>query len=267
MKKLSDLKFINDVNDERAALLSGEQREVKCEVCERNKIYVDGKLIIDCDCQFKPDIIASKKRIEQRKLNDIFNRSLTNPDVKEASFESSDIQITDSTLSFTEKTPYIKAFEFINNFSTEKKKNQNLILEGTTGTGKSFLAYSIGRELKDRGYTVLFIDIVELLMTIKNTFNKSSDETEMEILNLIAKVDLLILDDVGANKQTDWAVEKLYDITNKRQGKNTIFTTNLSVQEMKAEREPLLNRCYSRMLNKATIVKMYGVDRRTEGIE
>lgn len=267
MKKSAILKFINNVPEEHRDLLFADQQEVICEICGKKKTYVNNELILDCDCQFKEAIEENKKRQVKRKVDFYFKRSLVNPEVKSASFRNSDIQLDDSSISMNDKRAYQSAIDYINNFNLGIGKTQTLLIQGGTGTGKSYLAYCIADELQKQGYTVLFVDIVELLALLRNTYNKGVNETEAEYMEMIAKVDLLVLDDVGANKQTDWANEKLYDITNKRQGKNTVYTTNLKGDDIRNETDIMLKRSYSRMLNNAKIIKMFGKDRRLEGLE
>lgn len=255
MNQLPIVELIKQAPKEKRKFIVADQHEVICEKCEKPKTYVGDELIIDCHCQFIPEIKAQKQRQQQRKLNYIFNQSLVNPDIKNASFESSD-KLDDPVI----RTAYMEGYNYADNF--DPKASGNLLLVGSTGTGKSFLSYSIGRKVKEKGHTVLFIDVVELLGKFKETYNKNSQNTEAEIMQLISEVDLLILDDVGANKQTDWANERIYDITNKRQGKCTVYTTNLSADDMQQEPDIMLKRSYSRMVNKTKIIKMYGKDRR-----
>lgn len=234
--------------------------EETCEVCRKKNTYkvnADGtlELTLPCDCAFQPQIAADRKKRKMRKLNYYFNQSLVNDDIKRASFESSD-EIKEPQI----KMSYAAGWDYADLFNLEQPKNMMLI--GSTGTGKSFLAYSIARKVKEQGFTVLFIDVVELLAKFRDTYNKNNDRTESEIMQLIAEVDLLVLDDVGANKPTDWANERIYDITNKRQGKHTVYTTNLSLKELQEEQDIILKRSYSRMVNKTKIVQMYGKDRR-----
>lgn len=248
------------------AAMDSEIVEEKCHICNRPKTYMvkgdEKKLVIDCDCQFIVDIVNNKKKMKQRKLDHYFKQSLVNPDIEGASFKDSDVQLGNPDVSPKELAAYHQAWQFIDNFSLKKKQNQTLIFMGGTGTGKSYLSYCIAKELKDRGYTTLFIDIVELLAKLRSTYNDKSGESEHDIMTAIAEVDLLVLDDVGANKPSVWANEKLFDITNKRSGKNTIYTTNLTPDELKNEQTFELKRSYSRMAKNAQIIKMYGKDRR-----
>lgn len=113
----------------------------------------------------------------------------------------------------------------------------NLILTGKQGTGKSHLAFSTVYDLNEtRQYSCLFISVDAMLRKIKDSFgNKESKYTEEYFNTLLSSVDYLVLDDLGAetgaintDKQaTDFVQRVLYGVTNVRQDKSTILTTNL----------------------------------------
>jgi DNA replication protein DnaC len=113
----------------------------------------------------------------------------------------------------------------------------NLILQGKQGTGKSHLAYSTLYELNEsRNHSCLFISVDAMLRKIKGTFNnKESKYTEEYFVELLSRVDYLVLDDIGAETgaidtgktASDFVQRVLYASTTVRQGKSTIITTNL----------------------------------------
>lgn len=114
----------------------------------------------------------------------------------------------------------------------------NVFLQGNQGAGKSHLAYSLLRELNEqvKDITCLFVSVEEVLRLIKDSFNnKNSKYTEQYFVELLSSVDYLVLDDIGAetgaidtNKTaTDFVQRILYAVTNSRQDKVTISTTNL----------------------------------------
>ena len=121
-------------------------------------------------------------------------------------------------------------------------KSFTLWLQGKPGSGKSHLAYSLAYKVNEVGeYKVLFVDMSELLKRIIATFNNKSDETEQSIVRKLMNVDLLVLDDIGAevgnidtNKvASDFVSRVVFAIFNGRQGKCTIATTNLSGKQMR----------------------------------
>lgn len=115
----------------------------------------------------------------------------------------------------------------------------NIFLQGVQGAGKTHLAYSILKELNTSNLDVscLFVSVEEMLRLIRDSFNnKESRYTEQYFVDLLSSVDYLALDDIGAetgaidtNKTaTDFVQRVLYAVTNSRQDKVTISTTNLS---------------------------------------
>lgn len=119
----------------------------------------------------------------------------------------------------------------------------NLIFQGEAGTGKSHLAYSTLWELNEtRKYSCLFVSVDAMLRKIKNSFNdKESIYTEEYFNRLLAEADYLVLDDLGAETgairtdktASDFVQRILYGVTNSRQNKPTILTTNLTGESMK----------------------------------
>lgn len=242
-----------------------ETRSEKCEKCKKERTFQindDGteKLLLKCTCDWQPEIQKSLERQKKRKLNYFFKHSLVNPDLERASFENSDVDIKNENISREIRYAYMTGMKFVDVFDINNPRT--LYIYGDVGTGKSYLSYSIAKAIKEKGYTVLFIDIVELFSSIKSTFNKNSDDEYSNIMQLINDVDLLVLDDVGANNMTNWANEVLYHITNKRQGKNNIYTTNLNKDIVRKTGDFNLTRSFSRMNKNAINLPMNGEDRR-----
>lgn len=258
----------NLFNDEFLERIQCKMPETRTEICEKCKkertfqINEDGteKLLLKCTCDWQPEIHRSLKSQKKRRLNYFFKQSLVNPDLEKASFENSDVDIKDESISREIRYAYMTGMKFVDIFDIDNPKT--LYIYGDVGTGKSYLSYSIAKAIKAKGYTVLFIDIVELLTQLKSTFNKNSDDQYFKIMQVIKDVDLLILDDVGANNLTKWANEVLYHITNKRQGKNNIYTTNLNKDIVRQAGDFNLTRSFSRMSKNAIKLPMNGPDRR-----
>lgn len=115
----------------------------------------------------------------------------------------------------------------------------NIWLTGNTGVGKSHLAMALLRslnELDNRKVSCLFVDVDEMLRRIRDSFNnRDSKYTEHYVTNLLANVDYLVLDDLGAEtgdidtekRASDYTSRILRGIINARQNKSTIITTNL----------------------------------------
>ena len=116
--------------------------------------------------------------------------------------------------------------DFVEDYPVEKT---GLLLVGSVGVGKTHLAVGILKALiRDKGVPCLFCDYRELLKSIQNSFNASVQATEMEILRPVFDAEVLVIDELGAVRSTEWVFDTVNYILNSRynDNKTTIFTTN-----------------------------------------
>jgi len=108
--------------------------------------------------------------------------------------------------------------------ATEK----GLLLMGPSGIGKTHLAVAALKELLRRGHQGLFCDYRELLKEIQASYNPASETTEMAILDPVRNAEILVLDDLGASKPSDWVRDVVAIVLNSRYNdqRTTIITTN-----------------------------------------
>ena len=153
-----------------------------------------------------------------------------------------------------------------------------LLLIGPIGVGKTHLAVGIMQELiRGKGVPCLFCDYRELLKEIQNSYNPSVQATELEILRPVFEAEVLVLDELGAVKPTEWVWDTVSHILNTRYNnkRTTIITTNFSDQAAgqtsgprAAAREETLGdrigeRMRSRLHEMCKVVEMNGIDFRT----
>lgn len=102
------------------------------------------------------------------------------------------------------------------------------------GTGKTFLSTILGNELSRMGYRVRWYGMTNLIQEIKAGFDRESSTSSAEIINLARNAEILILDDIGVEKQSAWLNETVYTILDHRmsQCKPTIFTSNTLPEEL-----------------------------------
>src|SRR5215813_13133140 len=108
-----------------------------------------------------------------------------------------------------------------------------LLLIGSIGAGKTHLAVGIIKELiVSKGISCLFYDYRELLKQIQNSYNQSVKATELDVLRPVFDAEVLVLDELGAVKPTDWVWDTVSLILNTRYNDNrtTIITTNYEDQ-------------------------------------
>ena len=99
----------------------------------------------------------------------------------------------------------------------------------TQSVGKTHLAVGILQALiQERGAKCLFFDYRDLLKQVQNSYNRSVDVTEMEVLRPVFDAEVLVLDELGASKPTDWVWDTVAHILNTRYNdrRTTIITTN-----------------------------------------
>jgi len=106
---------------------------------------------------------------------------------------------------------------------------RGLLLTGSIGAGKTHLAVGLLRELiEQRGAAGIFCDYRDLLKQIQNSYNPQVSTTELEILKPVFDAEILVLDELGAVKKTDWVWDTVAHILNTRYNdkKTTLITTN-----------------------------------------
>lgn len=140
-----------------------------------------------------------------------------------------------------------------------KKDNVGLLFYGDVGSGKTYLACSIANELIEREQVK--VKIMNLSQVI-NQIQKSAFKVDSnEIISNLSNIPLLILDDLGIERDTSYAREQVYNIINSRylKGRPTIFTTNLSLEIIQNPNIELeYQRIYSRILEMTIPVKVTG---------
>ena len=137
------------------------------------------------------------------------------------------------------------AGRFVEEYPTDKT---GLLFVGTVGVGKTHLAVGILKALiRDKGVPCLFSDYRELLKSIQNSYNVSVPATEMEILRPVFDAEVLVLDELGAVRSTEWVFDTVNYILNSRYNdtKTTIITTNFPDQPEQGRVEDDNPRSYS----------------------
>jgi DNA replication protein DnaC len=142
-----------------------------------------------------------------------------------------------------------------------------LLLSGPVGVGKTHLAVSIIKGLTERGFSCLFYEFGSLLKEIQDSYNARTQTSELSVLAPILRSKILVLDELGASKPTDWVRDTMAHIINTRynEKKHTIFTTNYS-DERRGNEETLEDRIgvrlRSRLFEMCKTVEITGEDHR-----
>jgi DNA replication protein DnaC len=146
---------------------------------------------------------------------------------------------------------------------------KGLFLIGPPGIGKSHLAVAALKQAIMRGGAHgLFYDVRELLKLIRSTYNPVVKTAEMDVLKPVLEADLLVLDDLGAEKTSEWVEETLNFVVNTRYNERrpTIFTSNYEEKEQTGAGDSLLERVgfriHSRLYEMCEFLEFGGVDYR-----
>lgn len=167
-------------------------------------------------------IQAEKERAYQQKINNMIFESRLGKRFRNRTFKN-------FIANEKNREAYETAKQYAKEFEKYKKDGTGLLFTGSYGTGKTHLAAAICHELIRNDYQPIFGTMISLLGNIKATYNDEyAKETEQQVLNKYIKCDLLIIDDLGKEKPTDWTLEKLYYVINSRYEdcKPIVITTN-----------------------------------------
>ena len=145
---------------------------------------------------------------------------------------------------------------------------RGVLFTGPVGVGKTHLAVSILKGLTERGFSCLFYEFGSLLKEIQDSYNPSTKASELTVLAPVLNTEVLVLDELGASKPTDWVKDTMAHIINTRYNdrRATIFTTNYP-DERRNDREETLEdrigvRLRSRLYEMCKTIEMKGTDYR-----
>lgn len=154
---------------------------------------------------------------------------------------------------------YEECLNFIKTFDTS---HDNLLLFGTTGVGKTFFSHCIAKEVMQSAHSVLYLTATELFEALlSKTLNR--DEDSLTLYEQIQNCDLLIIDDLGTERNTDFIVSQLFVCLNERilNKKSTIISTNLTLEKIKSN---YTERIFSRLSNHYKMLRLAGDDIRIQ---
>ena len=119
--------------------------------------------------------------------------------------------------------------DYVRNVSARLERGQGIWFTGDVGTGKTTLAMLISRAALEAGHTVAIYSLPRLLATLRETFADDSRYSLNDFIDRLSSVDLLHVDDVGAEQTSEWVLEQLYTIVNTRyeDKRALVLTTNL----------------------------------------
>ncbi|BAL19598.1 MULTISPECIES: ATP-binding protein [Bacillales] len=245
---------------------SEETEGYTCEHCNKYiaaitvevpQLRIKNKILPTCECvveREEAEIREAQNFAKKREIEKLFSISNLGERFSKSTFESF-LDRNGSETAYKVAVKYVKTFK--------EWKGESLLLWGEPGNGKTHLAAAIVNELSKKGYIVVFQSVPELLQRIRSTFNSENKENETQIMRALLECDLLILDDIGAEKTTEWVEEKLFNIIDGRYRKElpTLYTSNLEPKELKHQ---VGKRSYDRMVETSLTVKNEAASYRRE---
>lgn len=156
------------------------------------------------------------------------------------------------------------AQRYVDNFKEFRKNGKGLLLFGTVGTGKTFISACIANALIDRGYPVLMTNFARIANTVSGMW-----EGKQEYYDSLNDYQLLVLDDLAAERKTEYMSEIVFNVIDARYraGLPLIVTTNLTSEELKHPADISYQRTFSRLLEMCIPVEVEGKDKRLEKLK
>lgn len=224
----------------------GEDGLVYCGKCgSRKQLRVkfgDKTHVVRCVCKCESKELEEKKRQEEyeeqmRRINRMKEASMMDKKYREVTFDKYEVREEN-------KKVFEMAKKYADRFQDMYKKNQGLLLYGPVGTGKSFTAACIGNYLLNNAKPVIMTSFVKILQDIWE------NDREAEYITILNGASLLIIDDLGTERETDYALEKVYNIIDSRvrANKPMIITSNLELNDMMECEDIRKKRIYDRIL-------------------
>lgn len=235
----------------------GEDGLLHCTICRGRKQTVVNFLGKErtvrcvCDCHAEEERrhkerkqqeeIERRRRVCFQEAKDVISWTFANDDRHNP-------QLSDSMKQYAER------------FSEYRKNNNGLILYGDTGRGKTYLAACIANAVIDKGYRVYMTNFSQAANNVQATWDKQ------EYIDAICGYDLLIIDDLGVERKSEYMQEIVYNIIDARyrKGGPIIITTNLTPDELNKPADIGYARIYERLLERCLPVKVDGINRRRQ---
>jgi DNA replication protein DnaC len=216
-------------------------------LCDGGGMLFDEESNTAYDCRCRGQIIAQRKA---RSLSAVIPRRY-----RDVAFERPPVtEIAPAVVTATRR--------FVDAIDEKLNAGRGLWFMGDVGTGKTTLAMLVSKAAIAAGRSVAIYSLPRLLNEIRDTHR--AERSHVDLLDRLTAVDLLHVDDVGAERSTDWVLEELYSIVNARyeEQKSMVITTNITDREALCEQ--ITERTVSRLTEMCDEVPLFGHDRRMD---
>ena len=227
----------------------------KCNTPRQCRVNMFGTMkIVPCMCKCKCEEEAQRKKHEEEMELQRRIRQLKSSGIQEKHLLDWRFDIADDNKDIQ------MAKRYVENWNQVKEQNLGLLLWGDVGTGKSFTAACIANALLENGTAVLMTNFSKIL----NQMGAMYSDERYQYIASFSNFALLIIDDLGIERNTEYALEQVYAVIDERykSGLPVIITTNLTINEIRNPSDVAHARIYSRVLEMCTPVHVAGSDRR-----
>lgn len=200
-------------------------------------------------CRCRPQRVA---RARARSLSAVIPRRY-----RDASFERPPV--------IDMPVPLVRAVRsFVDDVDARLDAGDGLWFMGEVGTGKTTLAMLVSKAALAAGRSVAIYSMPKLISLIRRTYDDDSTVSDVELIERLAAVDLLHIDDLGAERTSDWVLEQVYSIVNARweDQRSMVVTTNITDREALCAQ--IGERTVSRLTEMCQEIPVFGPDRRLE---
>lgn len=211
-----------------------------------------------CECSVERNAREAeekRKRDRMQYLDSMRRTGFPDAEMREWTFAKSD---------HTDQRNENIARKYVANFNAMREQGTGLLLCGQVGTGKSFLAAAIANELISQGTPCLMTNFNRIISRISEKFG--GDQKYLDDLN---RFDLLIIDDLGAERDTEFTWEKVMNVIDARYraGLPIIITTNLGPKDFTDRTDIRRQRVFSRLKEMCVLLEIKGSDRRSKKMQ
>lgn len=209
----------------------------QCRITFSGREIVAGCMCACSESKYEQDEADRKKREDADRIMRLRSAGILSQSFRNAKFEADDGK---------NPAPMTTLRKYAEKWEDMQQKNIGLLLYGDVGTGKSYGAACIANSLIERSIPVYMIN----LSTVLNSMGGFQSEEKNTYISDLMQYPLLILDDFGMERQTEYALEQVFNVIDARyrSGKPLIITTNLSLTELNAPKSLEHKRIYDRIL-------------------
>lgn len=261
MKEVLD-RFLDGIGDTRNEPREGEylgdDRLLYCEKCRTpvqcRKEFLGKMRTLPCTCKCRQEEIQRQKEEAAALERMMYIQRLKSTGIQER-------HLLDWRFETAEEDENIRwAKKYVENWKKVRAENLGLLLWGDVGTGKSFAAACIANALLEQATPVLMTNFSKIL----NQMGTMYTEERYQYIASFSHYPLLIIDDLGIERSTEYAKEQVYAVIDERYKANLplIITTNLTIHEIRHPENVADARIYSRVLEMCTPIHVGGDDRR-----